>query len=61
MTLQTPQEYRLQADECDRQASDAVLSSARDTLLYIASRWRALADAIDSQDLSMDMKNATTK
>ena len=44
MTPRTPQERRQLADECERLAAEAALPEARETLLRLASRWRALAD-----------------
>jgi hypothetical protein len=39
----TPQDYRERADECERLAADAVMPATRETMLYLAARWRSLA------------------
>ena len=41
--LRTPQDYRERADECERLAADAVMPATRETMLYLAARWRSLA------------------
>ena len=46
---QLPQDFIKHAEECERLAADVTNASARDTLLYVASRWRALA-AADERD-----------
>jgi hypothetical protein len=40
----TPNCYRERADECDRVLVDAVNPETREIMLYLAARWRALAD-----------------
>jgi hypothetical protein len=37
------QNYRERAAECDRAAAVAIKSETRETMLYLACRWRALA------------------
>ena len=46
MTLspRTPQAFRERAEECERLADEATSLSVRETMLYLAMRWRALAD-----------------
>jgi hypothetical protein len=39
-----PQEFRQRAAECERLAELSRDSNARETLLFVASRWRAMAD-----------------
>jgi hypothetical protein len=39
----TPEDYRERAAECKRLAEDAT-PTTRETMLYLANRWRALAD-----------------
>jgi hypothetical protein len=40
----TPDECRERAAECQRQAENTTDEHARETLLYVASRWLALAE-----------------
>jgi hypothetical protein len=47
MSLPTPQTIRHQRDRaeaCERLAETATSPETRETMLYLASRWRALAD-----------------
>ena len=44
MTPKTPQDFLDRADECERLAEISKNPEARETLLYVASRWRALAE-----------------
>jgi hypothetical protein len=44
MTPKTPQDFRERAAECERLAEKAIRPEYRETLLYVASRWRALAE-----------------
>jgi len=44
MATETPPDFRDRAAECDRLAATALNPKTRETMLYIASRWRALAD-----------------
>ena len=39
-----PRYFRERAAECERLAAECVDPRARETLRYVASRWRALAD-----------------
>jgi hypothetical protein len=43
MPAETPAEFRARAAECERLANEAGNPSARETLLYVASRWFAMA------------------
>ena len=40
----TPQEFRERAAECERLAASAPTPETRETMLYVASRWRAMAE-----------------
>ena len=40
----TPQDYIDRATACEQAAAAAILPATRETLLYLAARWRALAD-----------------
>jgi len=40
----TPQDYIDRATNCEQLADAATSPETRETLLYLASRWRALAD-----------------
>lgn len=40
----TPQEYRQLADECERLANSMINPAARETMFFVARRWRDLAD-----------------
>lgn len=44
MTPRTPQDFRERAAECERLAELASRPETRETLLYVASRWLALAE-----------------
>jgi hypothetical protein len=44
MGTETPQEFRDRAAECERKAAEVSAPEFRETLLYVASRWRELAD-----------------
>jgi hypothetical protein len=39
-----PQQFRERAAECERLAEIGTSHRDRETLLYVASRWRAMAD-----------------
>jgi hypothetical protein len=39
-----PEEFRKRAAECERLAETSGDPRARETLLHVASRWRAMAD-----------------
>ena len=43
-TPKTPQDYIDRATACEQLADAAKLPETRETMLYLASRWRALAD-----------------
>jgi len=43
------QDYRKRADECERLAANPRTFENRRTLLYLAGRWRALADEEETQ------------
>jgi hypothetical protein len=44
MTPKTPQEFRERAEECERLAETATRPETRETMLYVAARWRALVE-----------------
>ena len=44
MQSETSRDMRKRAAECERLAKQTETPSARETLLYVAGRWRALAD-----------------
>jgi hypothetical protein len=44
MVAETPQDFRDRAAECERLAATATNPEARETMIYVASRWRALAE-----------------
>jgi hypothetical protein len=60
---ETPQDYRQRAAECQKLADDAKDPRARETLLYVVSRWLALADADDPkyEPAKRDPSNAGSK
>jgi hypothetical protein len=47
--LRTSHQYRDRAAACERLARDAVSPETRETMLYLAMRWRALADEAEAQ------------
>jgi hypothetical protein len=47
MTTRSPDEFRAQAVECQRLAAATVDKQAKKSLLYVAERWLALAEAED--------------
>jgi hypothetical protein len=47
--LRTLREYRDRAAACERLADDAVSPETRETMLYLAMRWRTLADEADAK------------
>jgi hypothetical protein len=49
MSPKTPQDFRERAAECERLAETAKNPATRETLLYLASRWRALAEEDEGQ------------
>lgn len=44
MRPMSAEDYRQRAEEYDRLAGSAALPRIRETMLYAAARWRALAD-----------------
>ena len=56
MTPKTPQDYRDRAAECERLAADMWEPRARETLLYVASRWRAMANADEARQRSLQSR-----
>ena len=50
---ETPQDFRDRADECERLAATATSPEARETMIYVASRWRAMAEE-DEKRLRLD-------
>ena len=46
----TPQEYRERAIACERLADRTTNPATRETMLYLAMRWRALADEADKTE-----------
>ena len=51
MPSDTPEEFRERAATCERIAGEVKDQNARETLLYLASRWHAMADE-DEQRLN---------
>jgi hypothetical protein len=47
--LRMSHQYRDRAAACERLAQDAVSLEARETMLYLATRWRALGDEADAK------------
>jgi len=45
----TPQDYIDRATACEQLADAAKLPETRTTMLYLAARWRALADEEEAQ------------
>jgi hypothetical protein len=50
MPLMSIEEYRQRAQECDHLAERATSPDTRETMQYMASRWRALADGNVARD-----------
>jgi hypothetical protein len=50
----SPQAYRDRAEECDRLADRAIKPETREIMLYLAMRWRALADEDEATEKSHD-------
>jgi hypothetical protein len=42
-SLQTPDDFRERVAECERQATKARSPTVRETLVFVARRWRELA------------------
>ena len=49
MLPETPQHFRGRAAECERLAHQSEIPTARETPLYVAAHWRALADEYERQ------------
>ena len=45
----TPQDYRDRATDCERVAQEAVSQETREIMVYLAERWRVLADEVEAQ------------
>ena len=50
----TPQDLRDRAGECEQRAASAISAETRETLLYLAKRWRALADEDEAKEKITD-------
>ena len=44
------EEYRQRSEECERLAETATSAHVRETMLYLAERWRALTDEGEAKD-----------
>jgi hypothetical protein len=44
----TPQDYRNRTEACERLAQTAISEETREIMLYLASRWRSLADQAEA-------------
>jgi hypothetical protein len=55
MMPKTPQDFRDRADECERLAETATSPEIRETMIYVASRWRALAEGDEKRQLDLTM------
>jgi hypothetical protein len=42
--MNTPEEYRQRAADCERVAAETSSADVRETMLEVAARWRRLAD-----------------
>jgi hypothetical protein len=51
MAIMSPADYRERAEACERLSETVLSPEARETMLFLASRWRALADADDIQQI----------
>jgi hypothetical protein len=51
-TLTTSQEFRDRAAECEHMAEEATNAENRERMLYLANRWRSLADEGESEEES---------
>jgi hypothetical protein len=56
LSPRTPQALRDHADECERLADEAANPATRELMLYLATRWRALADADEAKNKSPDVQ-----
>ena len=54
----TPQDFRARAASCERLADSATSPETRETMLYLASRWRALADQDEAKRKPPDVSRA---
>ena len=45
----TPETFRDRAEECERLADRAIKPETRELMLYLAMRWRALADGDEAE------------
>ena len=52
----SPLEYRQRAESCERLAQTAISDATRETMLFLASRWRDLADQHDRKQKSSENK-----
>lgn len=50
MPPMSAEEYRQRAEACDRLAETATSPHVRETMVYVASRWRALAEKLEAKD-----------
>jgi hypothetical protein len=51
-SARTPQTFRDRAETCERLADQAIKPETRELMLYLAMRWRALADEDEAKDKS---------
>jgi hypothetical protein len=54
----TPETYRKQAEDCERVAAEASFPETRETLLYVAARWRSFADEDEAEVQSSPDRSA---
>ena len=54
MPATSPQECRARAKACEELAETATNPETRETLLYLAKRWRDLADEDEAKELERD-------
>lgn len=50
MPAMSAADYRQTVEECDRLAETVTSPHIRETMLYMASRWRALAEEQEAKD-----------
>jgi hypothetical protein len=60
MSPTTPGDFRARAEECERLAAEATSDTVRETLLYVAARWRILA-AEDEATQPPPQQNGATR
>src|ERR1700710_2706272 len=58
LTTETPEDFLNRALECEQQALAVQDPKARETLLYVASRWGALATAEEAPPLEAVSQNS---